>query len=370
MGDGRWLALAGVGALALGARACRGRGSRGVEALQSFETAGVAPPFDARKLPNPRYRSLHVDVYLRPADFLLLTSSPPDGDWGGGRDEGKVERYLARMRAKRPAGFPVPWLWLTRGADGRVRVENHEGRHRALAALRAGLAAIPVVLVWVGMGDPDRVPELVSLARGESVSFLSQAPVRWWPGAPIDVPVRAVVSGSGARVVDSIVLTPQILPQVEDLLRGWRDSGGWLYHGTTEGLWARNPYDKPRTFLHLSVDPDESKEYAVFGFQADGSRPLVLRIRLTDLLGLSLHADQGFEENWNVGDWELAEGQIADWRTSIRETGFFRVYGNIDALKSRFEPLRTVKLKDGRWNFVEKGGRPSNWLKPSRRRSA
>lgn len=169
--------------------------------MDTWRANPLEPPFGPRLgragAFGPR-ECLHT--WMSPTDFLNLTSSPPDGDWGGRRSQAKIDFYAARMAKKSPpASFPVPWLTFAyHPSGGTLMVLNHEGRHRAAAAIKAGFTMIPVSIQWGGIGDMRKIPEIARLISYQHVPVLSQHPARWWKHPPMTVNLGLAFLGDQA----------------------------------------------------------------------------------------------------------------------------------------------------------------------------
>lgn len=129
--DGRTLALGAVGAFALAGAVGR-RGARN----HAFSTS--LHPFAPWDGPGPTPDE--VFAWVDPRDFCRLASTNCDK-----LDKRLIRKYAADMR-RADASFPVPSLEIDCAGRGPCAVSFHDGRHRAMAALAAGHARIPVVL--------------------------------------------------------------------------------------------------------------------------------------------------------------------------------------------------------------------------------
>jgi len=150
LSDGRAQVLAAVSLLLLAGEVARHQereGSRVVSEPPAFPRSRLGLRVTAPWDPSSPILSWHpeaqVQTWMAPHDFLLACSATQDETW---RVDKIVDRYRERLLLR---GRPVRVLELDLGIEeGRVVVLGHEGRHRATAALRLGLPAVPVVLTW------------------------------------------------------------------------------------------------------------------------------------------------------------------------------------------------------------------------------
>lgn len=122
-----------------------------------------------RKRPDPAYC-----VRMAPLDFLRLAAPFSDDRHIKEDPRGHIQEYAEAMR-KPGAAFPIPYLLVV----GCI-VEAHDGRHRAAAAHRLGIASIPVLIV-ANIGSTVRpAPRLELCQEGTHEGVVIR--VEWlWP---------------------------------------------------------------------------------------------------------------------------------------------------------------------------------------------
>lgn len=154
----------------------------------------VRPPFAIRPPQWPRLLFYEpesdVHLFVDPATFLALASSGPGEPGDSGVKDAMVMKYAAEMSAP-DAAFPIPYFEVRYDELGRPFIFSHEGRHRAAAAQKLGLPAIPLIFFlknpvnrryprpYEVEDDPDLVPveedRLVrSFTVGVSETMLAQ----------------------------------------------------------------------------------------------------------------------------------------------------------------------------------------------------
>lgn len=164
------------------------------------------------------YRTLHT--FIRPTEFITLTSTSPDTV--PYKKEHMLEHYLGpaekMVSGELEPNFPVPWIQI-KHRDGTPRVTSHEGRHRSLLAQELGMKVMPLVVVlrhgpegWEHQQDSiESDPIVQALTAGRSVVVRTQDhgrdyrprpfPYSLTPMAPNGMTLRRVLSyiRAGAR---------------------------------------------------------------------------------------------------------------------------------------------------------------------------
>jgi hypothetical protein len=161
----------------------KGEGSRTkAERLRFLQPGVVQPPFAAMSPAHPNLLKYHpassIHVFLGPATFLELTSSSVGLADRWDHTPRKTEAYTELMR-RGEGQFPPLWLDVVTGKSDLPYIGSHEGRHRALAALRAGLSRVPVVLYLRPKGGwyeapPRYDPVAKALEQGTPLQIRSQ----------------------------------------------------------------------------------------------------------------------------------------------------------------------------------------------------
>jgi hypothetical protein len=311
----------------------------------------VRPPFDARSPAHPELTreglrsSFHV--FMPPGTFLALASSPSEraADWTSFEDP---LRYVEKMRAGE-GRFPVLWLSVTEDPyGGPPFVFQHEGRHRALGALRAGLPAVPVILFLhpvprigilyprasespifgpLSQGCPVRIRSQHYGGRGDvagnPVNPPSLGPVVEVEVIPLDPagrrlrPARACPGGSAAAEPTTVI--PAV--EVEDLLLEFREAvhpraGRYEFRVSFSGQYP--------SWLHLETS---------MGIEAIRD---VMRKELERRI-VSLVVDDLFHRfRWLDRDWWL---HIAPFGSTVTLRDTDRPYERLRAAAGRLLPI-------------------------------
>lgn len=125
--------------------------------FEGFDITKTDPPADADLLPNSKYRDYFMKKYdykdayiaeVTPEQYLLLC-----GKYGWGRQYDNIDdiynnlsknshelihEYANRMKNGEKAPLPVL----------NIKKQGQEGRHRAFAAMEAGIETIPVLIIF------------------------------------------------------------------------------------------------------------------------------------------------------------------------------------------------------------------------------
>lgn len=150
-------------------------------------TAPFAFPAE-REAPIVRHPNRTLNLFIRPRDFLDLTNTPEEVL--SEKRESMRRLYLdigrQMVQGEVPAAFPVPFLKISH-LKGRMRVTDHEGRHRALMAMELGMPSIPVVFYLPydteGYEHQSRSiesdPLVVKVTNGDGFTLWSQSWRQW-----------------------------------------------------------------------------------------------------------------------------------------------------------------------------------------------
>ena len=116
--------------------------------LVQYQNPNVKPKFIQAKVPHltkwhPESQKI---IQMDPLDFLKLTLPP--ARWDIDISDSTIDK-LKEMFKK---GRPIEPLWMDVDIT-RKKVDNHEGRHRALAAHRVGIEKVPVIVYYRDKGS-------------------------------------------------------------------------------------------------------------------------------------------------------------------------------------------------------------------------
>ena len=232
----------------------RGEKQTVVQRASMFAAGKGKPPRKKKGGTTSGPKSKMGVVQMRPSDFLRLTSTPRSG---------LNEHWIGQIDLDSPDNWPL-WLLLSGGggAEGdQVSVVMHDGRHRAAAAMDAGLGLVPVAL-YSSVDEPPSVEFEEVVAEGGVLKLWSQyyddeeIAEGFLPERLMEVEIAAgdgPITTSGPRkrlpwILQGLAAEARKAPSFEDFDRDYQFQikHGLYWHWTDDPEFEIDPEKGPR----------------------------------------------------------------------------------------------------------------------------